>query len=89
MYNKLSALYFSDVDYDAEVSGEPAITVTYHLNDNTDTVMEFIPINEDEYWLVINGQYTNYIVSESTISGSYSFMYWYEKLLTSIEEFKL
>ena len=89
MYNQLSALYFSGVDYDAKVSGEPAITITYHLNDNTDTVMEFIPINADEYWLVINGEYTNYIVSETTISGSYSFMYWYEKLLTSIEEFKL
>jgi len=89
MYNALSNIGFSDIERDAEVSGEPEIIVEYHLDENVDTIMELIPKDENSYWLKINDTYTGFIISKSDIDGDYSFMYWYEKLLTAIEESKL
>ncbi len=89
MYNALSNIGFSEIDNDAEISGESEITVEYHLDENINTIMEFIPRDENSYWLKINDTYTGFVISKSSIDGDYSFMYWYEKLMTSIEEAKL
>lgn len=89
MYSMLSALKFSGIDKTAEVTGEPEITVEYHLDENIDTIMEFIPRDENSYYLKINDTYTEFIISRHDIDGDYSFIYWYKKLLNAIEEAKL
>lgn len=89
MYSALSDLKFSEIDKNAEISGEPEVTVEYHLDENIDTILEFIPKDDDSYWLKINDTYTGFIISKSNVSGDYSFMYWYRKLVTAIEESKL
>lgn len=89
MYNALSNIGFSGIEKDAEVSGEPEITVEYHLDDDINTVMEFIPKDENLYYLKINDTYTSFTISRPTVEGDYSFIYWYRKLMTAIEEYKL
>lgn len=89
MYNALSNTGFSGIEKDAEVSGEPEITVEYHLDEGINTIMEFIPRDESSYWLKINDTYTGFIINKSDTDGDYSFMYWYRKLLNAIEESKL
>nr|MDE5946671.1 hypothetical protein [Oscillospiraceae bacterium] len=86
MYNALSNLKFSEIEKNAEISGEPVITIEYHLDEDINTIMEFIPRDDDSYWLKINDTDTEFIVSDNSISGDYSFMYWYQKLTTAIEE---
>lgn len=86
MYNALSNIKFSEIDKNAEISGEPVITIEYHLDEDINTIMEFIPRDEDSYWLRINDTDTEFIISDASISGDYSFMYWYRKLTTAIEE---
>lgn len=89
MYNALSNIGFSGIEKDAKVSGEPEITVEYHLDDDINTVMEFIPKDETSYYLKINGEYTGFTISKPAVEGDYSFIYWYRKLMTAIEEYKL
>ena len=89
MYNALSNINFTGIEKDAEVSGEPEITVEYHLDDDINTIMEFIPKDENTYWLKINDTYTGFTISKPVVEGDYSFIYWYQKLMTAIEEYKL
>lgn len=89
MYNALSNINFTGIEKDAEVSGEPEITVEYHLDDDINTIMEFIPKDENTYWLKINDTYTGFTISKPVVEGDYSFIYWYQKLMTAIKEYKL
>ncbi|MCI1269321.1 MAG: DUF4340 domain-containing protein [Ruminococcus sp.] len=79
-YTALGSIKFSSVDVDAVPSGEPSITADYTYKDGSHKTMQFIKSDDTNYWLMINGKYSGYIIRENYITGTSAFMYWYNKL---------
>lgn len=65
-YQALIGVTLSDLDMDAEPSGNAEITITYHQKVEPKLVkMEFIRKNDRFYYVVKNGKYTSMVVDKA------------------------
>lgn len=94
-FNALSYLSFDGIDPEAPEAFEKAadeanydITIKYNFLDGKSKTIGFIKFEENKYYLVINSEYTGLIIREKDISGTSSFMYWYDMLVSFMEQIK-
>lgn len=86
-YQSVIGTLLSDIDIEAEPKGEPEVTYIYEQNDEAGTVkVEFIPTGDDQnYWCLINGEYTGMIVNRRQFYGKKGVMDRFNYLMEHIE----
>lgn len=80
--DSFNGAYFSEIDKTAVPSDEAELTITYDLSDGTKKVIEYVSSeNNDSYWVVIDGEYTGFIVKKKVVENIYSTYEELEKLI--------
>lgn len=85
-FRAVSNLKFTAMDLDAVPQGEAAITIRYVHLDGSETVLTFIPEAENNFYLMINGEYTGLTVRLNRFTGSSGMVLSYEALLKGLKE---
>jgi len=86
-YMALIAVAFESVEPGAVPSGEPEIVIDYTLEVAPGRVkIEFIPKDENSYYVVKNGKYTNLVVAKSEFDKDDGVRKTYSKLIDLLEE---
>lgn len=84
-FNSFNNAYFESIENDQNPDGEPEITITYTLSNNTVNRIEYIPVpgeDSNTYWAVKNGEYTGFVVRKKIIANISST---YEELVQAVE----
>jgi|GEM_PF-1854505 len=87
-YRSISNLRITDTDFTAVPEGDAAITITYRFSDGSVQCLEFIPQAENNYWLVIDGQYTNLTVRLNRFTGTGCPVKSYEELIYALKAYQ-
>lgn len=67
-YQALIGITLYDIELDAQPSGEPQVTITYHQKIEPELVkLEFVPKNDRFYYVIKNGKYTGMVVDKKKI----------------------
>lgn len=74
MINSITGLSFDTICENvktSELQAEPAATIVYHLKEGDDYKLEFIQKNDEEnmYYIVENGKYTNTLLRKSALES--------------------
>ena len=81
-YQSLISVLAMDIEQNANVSGEPQISITYRLSKGSEVVkVEFIPKNENTYYAMKDGRYTGIVVSRDEFYGDEGVKSAYNKLM--------
>ena len=93
MFNAISALEFSEIDAEAAEAYEKQadesaydVAIRYTYADGSERIMGFVKFDENRYYMMIDSEYTGLIVREKDITGTSSFMYWYNMLVSYLGE---
>ncbi|MGN0647578.1 MAG: DUF4340 domain-containing protein [Oscillospiraceae bacterium] len=87
-YRAVANLQFSAMDLDAVPEGEAAVTILYMHLDGSVTSAEFVPKAENDFYLVVNGEYTGLTVLLNRFTGSAGMVFSYEALLKGLKDAK-
>ena len=87
-YRAVANLQFSAMDLDAVPEGEAAVTILYTHLDGSVTSAEFVPKAENDFYLVVNGEYTGLTVRLNRFTGSAGMVFSYEALLKGLKDAK-
>jgi len=92
-FNALSYLDFDGIAPDATEAFEKAadeanydITIKYSFLDGKSKTIGLMKFEENKYYLTIDHEYTGLIIRERDISGTSSFMYWHDMLVSYMEQ---
>lgn len=85
-FRAISNLKFTDMDLDAVPEGDAAISILYTHLDGTETHVTFIPQAENNFYLMINGEYTGLTVRLNRFTGSAGLVISYEALMRGLKE---
>lgn len=84
-FNSFNNTYFESIENNQKPKGEPEITITYTLSNNTVNKIEYIPVpgeDSNTYWAVKNDEYTGFVVRKKIIANILTS---YEKLAEAVE----
>lgn len=84
-FNSFNNTYFESIENNQKPEGEPEITITYTLSNNTVNKIEYIPVpgaDSNTYWAVKNNEYTGFVVRKKIIANISSS---YEELAEAVE----
>ena len=84
-YRAVSNLAFTDLALDAQPEGDPAITIIYHRKDGKTDTLGFIPLEETNFALTVNGSYTGQTVRLNRFTASGSIVPSYEELQRALK----
>ncbi len=87
-YRAVANLQFSAMDLDAVPEGEAAIRILYTHLDGSVTAAEFVPQADNNFYLVVNGEYTGLTVRLNRFTGSAGMVISYEALLKGLKDAK-
>ena len=87
-YRSISNLRISDTDFDADPQGDPAMTITYYRSDGTTQKLDFIKKAENDFWLMIDGQYTHITVRLNRFTSSGTITKAYEELIYALRDYR-
>lgn len=84
-FNSFNNTYFESIENNQKPEGEPEITITYTLSNNTVNKIEYIPVpgeDSNTYWAVKNNEYTGFVVRKKIIANIAAS---YEELAEAVE----
>ncbi len=87
-YRAVANLQFTAMDLDAVPEGEAAVTIRYTHIDGSETLAEFVAQAENNFYLVVNGEYTGLTVRLNRFTGSSGMVLSYEALLKGLKDAK-
>lgn len=82
----ISMMQFTGLEPDAQPEGEPAMRIVYTMEDDTQTVLEFVEKAENDYYLLTDGKYDGRTVRLNRFTGSGCPVPVYETLVQSIKK---
>lgn len=86
-YQALIGITFDDLDTGNVPAGKPEITFTYTLNKAPGTMkVEFIPKDNNDYYVVKNGKYSHLIVQKNQFNKSEGVRDTYKKLMDALNK---
>lgn len=85
-YRSVSTLQFTDLDMDGKPEGDAAATITYTYHDGHQTVLEFVPKGDNEYYLLEDGVYRDVTLRLNRFTADEGIIRSYEALLAGIEK---
>lgn len=84
-YRAITDLRISAIDLNAVPSGESAAEIIYTHPDGTETHLTFIPQASNNFYLMVNGQYSYFTVRLNRFTGSTGLVKAYEALMYALE----
>lgn len=85
-FRAVSNLKFTDMDLEAAPEGDAAISILYTHLDGSETHVTFIPQAENNFYLMVNGEYTGLTVRLNRFTGSAGMVLSYEALLRGLKD---
>lgn len=83
-FRAVSNLKFTNMDLDAVPEGDAVMSILYTHLDGTETHVTFIPQAENNFYLMVNGEYTGLTVRLNRFTGSTGMVLSYEALLRGL-----
>ncbi len=84
-YNSIIYREFTKLDFDITPDTNKLFSsVTFHMADGSDKVLEIYEYNDEECTVFIDGEYTGAIVKRSDFTGKNSVEYYYNELIDTI-----
>lgn len=85
-FRAITTLQFTDMDLDAVPQGDPAISILYTHLDGSETNVTFISQAKNNFYLMVNGEYTGLTVRLNRFTGSSGMVLSYEALMRGLKE---
>ncbi len=85
-FRAVSNLRYTAMDLDAVPQGEAAVSIRYFHLDGSETAVTFIPEAENNFYLMINGEYTGLTVRLNRFTGSSGMVLSYEALMNGLKK---
>ena len=86
-YNKIQALKYDTFILECPVdeSADPDITITYTLNDGTETAIDFIDHDSENYAVFVNDEYMHFTISKKNFTAREGIYDYYDQLLDAAD----
>jgi hypothetical protein len=88
LYASVSEICHEEVKEDPQLPEDPvpAVTFRYTLNDDTERVLELVPIDDVTYWAYVDGRCVGQTVRRNALSGASGVLSFLEKMTDALED---
>ena len=88
LYRSIAFLRFSELDTESkpDPEKEPAITITYHYRDGSETKLTFVEKESNNFYMLNNGNYTGMTVRLANFNGSSCIVPNYNALVQALKQ---